>query len=386
MVFIAFLRKEWLVLSRDYHALLLLFLMPALFILIMSLAMEDNFQLHGSQQIEFLLIDRDASEASSSLRQRLSEMPGFVPVWREAEQLDSAGLLTEDYQFIVIIPEGYEQAFVLGEAMPLTLQIAPSTQKPLVYLFDALLKEQSARIWMSLQSLSLEDAGMSLPEQWTQMQGWSDKQAQLIPSAVQQSVPAWMIFAMFFIAVPISNAFLTERQQNTLARLASMNVSVLTLILGKFVPYMLINWFQAVIMVAIGCWLVPLLGGDALNIHGSISALAVITIAVSIAAVGFALLIASLVDTTEQATILAAVSNIILAALAGVMVPKFLMPEYMQQLAVISPHAWALDAYLDIFLFGQGLAAVWQESIMLILFGLTATLLALLVLKRRHVF
>jgi len=30
------------------------------------------------------------------------------------------------------------------------------------------------------------------------------------PSAVQQSVPAWLVFSMFFIVIPISNTFIAE--------------------------------------------------------------------------------------------------------------------------------------------------------------------------------
>ncbi|MBL0199403.1 MAG: hypothetical protein IPP81_04290 [Chitinophagaceae bacterium] len=36
---------------------------------------------------------------------------------------------------------------------------------------------------------------------------------QIVPSAVQHNVPAWTIFAMFFIAIPLSNSILKEKQK-----------------------------------------------------------------------------------------------------------------------------------------------------------------------------
>jgi ABC-2 type transport system permease protein len=43
--------KEWLVLSRDVHGLAVLFLMPAAFLVIMSLALSDAFKDDGARRI-----------------------------------------------------------------------------------------------------------------------------------------------------------------------------------------------------------------------------------------------------------------------------------------------------------------------------------------------
>ena len=40
------------------------------------------------------------------------------------------------------------------------------------------------------------------------------------PSSVQQNVPAWLIFGMFFVVMPMSALFIVERRDGTLARLA----------------------------------------------------------------------------------------------------------------------------------------------------------------------
>lgn len=56
------LKKEFRVIGRDIHAVSVLFVMPAVFILIMSLAMQDLFERHGSVRIDVLAVDRDGGQ------------------------------------------------------------------------------------------------------------------------------------------------------------------------------------------------------------------------------------------------------------------------------------------------------------------------------------
>src|SRR5262249_5936880 len=112
--------------------------------------------------------------------------------------------------------------------------------------------------------------------------------AQPEPTAVQQSVPAWLVFGAFFVVVPLSNTFIRERQQGTIRRLRSTNLNPLTLLTGKLVPYFAVNQLQVLLMLLAGCYLVPLLGGQALQINGSIELLALIAAAVSVCALGLA--------------------------------------------------------------------------------------------------
>ena len=79
-------------------------------------------------------------------------------------------------------------------------------------------------------------------------------------------------------------------------------------------------------MLAVGVFVVPLLGGDRLNLGVSVSGLCLMALAVSFASVSYALLIANLVTTGEQATIFTGAANLLMAAVGGIMVPRFLMP------------------------------------------------------------
>ena len=195
-------------------------------------------------------------------------------------------------------------------------------------------------------------------------------QKQEIPNSTQQSVPSWIVFGMFFMITPISTVFINERKQNTLSRLNSMNVSVFSMIASKIVPYLFVAQIQAWVMIGVGVYIVPLFNTPALTLSGSVLAIVLLSFSLSLCAVGLAMLIAVNADTTEQASTTGGILTILLGAVGGVMVPKFIMPHIMQQLANISPMSWGLDGFLDIFLKGGGVQDILGESSILIFFGL----------------
>jgi len=80
------------------------------------------------------------------------------------------------------------------------------------------------------------------------------------PTTVQQNVPAWTLFGMFFIVVPLGAALIRERQDGMLARLLTMPISYLTIISGKIVAYVIICMVQFVLIMGVGKALLPLLG------------------------------------------------------------------------------------------------------------------------------
>ncbi|WP_156874007.1 ABC transporter permease, partial [Psychromonas hadalis] len=114
---------------------------------------------------------------------------------------------------------------------------------------------------------------------------------------------------------------------------------------------------------------------------GSLPALIALSFSLSLAAIGLSILIATSVDSTEQATTIGGIINILLGAIGGIMVPKFVMPAFMQDLANISPMSWGLEGYLDIFLRQGGFSDVINEILALSSFGLVALLIATIIFK-----
>ncbi|MGI9288524.1 MAG: ABC transporter permease [Pseudomonadales bacterium] len=383
--------KELLLLRRDVHGLALLFVMPSLFILIMSFALSDRYDSHNPT-ISYYLIDTEKNAASEALIQTLTERVEFERLTDSENDMQSLLQKTRDdnAQFLLVINSDHIQQLMNGGAA-LELHVAPGTDRVTAQLFAASLREQLSTIYIQQ---SLDDAfgssrldtgidmdmGQALTVHSLYLGGAGQQQT---PTAVQQNVPAWLLFAMFFITIPLSTTLIREREQGTLARLRSMGVGSYQFLLGKLVPFFIVNMLQVGAMLLVGIYLIPALGGERLEILGSAGALLVISSAAALAAVSYALLIANLASTTEQATIAAGVCNIIMAALGGIMVPRFIMPPVMQDLSQWSPMAWGLDGFLDILLRAGDIADVLPEAGRLIALAALLLVLASLLSKNQ---
>jgi ABC-type multidrug transport system permease subunit len=177
------------------------------------------------------------------------------------------------------------------------------------------------------------------------------------PSAVTHNVPAWTLFGVFFIVQQLAGSILDEKTLGTFRRLAAAPVSRAEILIGKLVPYLLLNLAQVATMFAVGVVVLPLFGAPRLAV-GHPLALAAISVAASLSATGLGLLLASLARTREQIGGLGTLLVLTMAALGGVMVPRSVMPESMKAIGLATPHAWALGAYQDVLVRGLGLAAV----------------------------
>jgi len=378
--------KELRLLSRDLHGLALLFVMPAIFILIMSLALKDQFEARAGKRIEVEVIDRDDSDASKQLLARLTASDAF-----DLKPVTDANR-SRNPMFLLTIDDGFSQQ--LGNPSndapaTVTLNVAADVAKQTQLVVSAAIREALGRqsvdglvdtLRTMLQAFSPQSAPAA--DATTQLDGrlfqvrYDYDGGNAPPTSVQQNVPAWLVFAIFFVVIPVSTAVIRERQVGTLRRIRTMRASNLTLLLGKLIPYYAVNQLQVVVMLLVGIFVVPLLGGDALKLNGSFFALFVIASATSIAALGYALFIAVVAKTTEQATIIGGAGNIVLAAIGGIMVPRFVMPDTMQALTNLSPLAWGLEGFLDVLLRGGALSSVLGESAALAALGVGLLVLA----------
>jgi len=373
-VFSAMIKKELLLVLRDKHALMALFVMPAIFILIMSVAMRDQFSV---KNIEFTLFVKDLDNSAMS-KELLSSIKD-----------DATFHLTQTQKsadFMLEIPKEYEKE----SNATLHLFIQSSLKENEIKAFESIFSEYIYKVRFGAITEAIEPFAPDVAKQLSEFEFSVDKlydveynNSKLLPNSTQQSVPAWIVFGMFFIIIPMSTIYVNERKQNTLARLNSMNISVFSMTLSKSIPYFLINQVQVWIMIAVGIFLVPLLDTPALEINGSIFAILEIAVGLSLTAIGISTLIAVSASSSEQATTIGGISNILLGAIGGVMVPKFIMPESMQKLAELSPMSWGLDGFLDIFLTSADSSAVFEDFAKLATFGLVSLTLSMILLHFR---
>jgi ABC-2 type transport system permease protein len=206
---------------------------------------------------------------------------------------------------------------------------------------------------------------------------FSSGEVEQIPNSVQQTVPGWTLFALFWIAQILAMNLLAERQSGAYRRLLVSPLGRWRYFAGKIIPFFIINLVQAVFMFGIGVYILPLLGADALELR-QIGALSLLTVAFSLVSIGFGFLFAAFSRTLAMGATLAATLAVVMAAVGGVMVPKFVMPHYLQMASFSVPHGWALEGYLDILVRGRGMEDILPNAAVLLLFALISTALAML--------
>jgi ABC-2 type transport system permease protein len=72
-----------------------------------------------------------------------------------------------------------------------------------------------------------------------------------------------------------------------------------------------------------------------------------------------------------------------MAALGGIMVPLFVMPAAMQQIARLSPMNWGLEGLLDVLLRGGDMITVFSEAGKLFAFAMLMLLAAYGLFRRQ---
>lgn len=408
--------KESRIILRDRQALILFFIMPVLFVLILSLALRDAFGDRPGVTFPVLVVDQDGGEVGQAVVSAFAAS-GHFRVERagrpapDQAQLEQA-ILEDRYKFVVIVPaDATTQAKrrveeLAANAPPEMLSAAPVELR---LLADPTLRVDyrimvRAALAGTLQGMEMKLYGRQLaqnlkalglpaelphdPNGASIFAGIRDVQLHsgekyIIPSSVQQNAPAWTLLAMFFLTVPLSVSFIKEREQGSLFRLQTMSVPAWVVLGGKTLPYFIINQIQMASILLVSVYVLPLLGGDRLDIGNAPLALALLGAAASLAAIGFGIAVALFARTAEQATSFSSAVTMIMAALGGILVPLAVMPPVMQHFAMLSPLAWGLNGFLDVFVRGGGLTDVMPEALGLLAFSAACHALAIMRYRSR---
>jgi len=151
------------------------------------------------------------------------------------------------------------------------------------------------------------------------------------------------VLFVLFAAVNGALTLLEERDNGLIDRIVAGPGSVRVLVDGKFL-FLAIQGALQIGVIYIVAWLV-----HGVDLPGHLLPWSITTLIVAAAAAGLALVTATICRTKRQAQTVANVAILILSALGGSMVPRFLMPESFQAIGWITPNAWALEAYTTIF-------------------------------------
>ncbi|MFD1771820.1 ABC transporter permease [Sphingobacterium suaedae] len=417
------IRKELLLLCRDFGGIVILFVMPMILLMAVTLVQKGSFDSILGSQIEVLLVDNDQDSVSQRIKESFKSSSDLKLITNL-----NGKPLTEEHARKVVHEGAYQLAIVLPKRLTRDLQmhvqqnvdnilsefdfsadsirphLTAVTQKEIKLYFDPATQASfKTAIKMSIDKLVSNIESKTIYSTFQDQLGdaersdfseqkfisfkevvESEKGMSVIPNAVQHNVPAWALFAIFFIVVPLSINIVKEKAQGTMVRITTSPTSYGLFLLGKTVTYSLVSLVQFYLMLLVGVYIFPYVDLHQFHVQGHFLALSTVAFFSGLAAIGLGILIGTIATTQEQSAPFGATLTVVLAAFGGVWVPVFIMPPVMQKLSAISPMNWGLRAFYDVLLRDGGLVHILPEIILLILFFAGTLTIAILYDKKKR--
>ncbi len=193
----------------------------------------------------------------------------------------------------------------------------------------------------------------------------------------QTLVPAYTVMFAFALLVVVGWLFVSERRRGTLKRLRAAPVTRSQVLLGKFLPCLAVAVLQGVFLLLAGKLVFGMRWGpDSWPLAKQILWVLPVVLTTAFAAMGLSLFVAAAVRTEMQVAIYGSVLVMALGLASGCLWPREQMPEEAKRLSLITPHAWALDAYKQLLLSPDPNTELVVKSC-LVLLGFGAGFLAL---------
>ena len=404
------IKKEVLLLKRDLGGLVILFVMPLVLIITITLIQDSTFKTVSDSKIPILLVDNDQGEVSKVIAKNLKESNSFEVISKSNENEAKDLVFKGKYQLAIVIPKklstdlqlkvnqnvnkivadfGMEDSTNVAssekiESKEVKIYFDPAAQSTfrnaVKSSIDKMISQiETKSIYTAFQEQLGEDETAFQQESFITFKEITPTKdnKEVIPNSTQHNVPAWTLFAIFFIVIPLSINIVKEKNQGTMIRLRTNPVSYFTVIAGKTITFLVICMVQFYLMVAVGVYLFPHINLPALQVEGILGLMSIVALFAGFAAIGFGILLGTIAKTQEQSAPFGATSVVILAAVGGVWVPVFAMPKIMQVIAGISPMNWGLNAFYDVILRNATFLDIVPEISYLFLFFIAMILISL---------
>ena len=418
----ATIKKDVRILLRDRVGISLMFIMPVILVVIVTNVQNSTFQLMDKNRLPILICNKDAGQSSQQLITSLDKIGMFkvsqTPKDRNDRQF-ADDMEKVDAMLGIVIPGNFSDrvntkaksaankaltSFGLqgdslkkrvGGADQLTLFYNPVLQESMRLSIKGALQSalQMVESRQTLKTLYFSINEKSLPDSLENEMlnnrttinevPVSKDGIRKVPNATQHNVPAWTIFAMFFVIMSLGSSVVKEKVSGSFIRLKTLPTNYLVGLFSKQITYMGVTILQAAVIFSMGIWLFPLIGLPSLNIP-DITALVVATLFCGWCAVSYAICVGVFADTQEQANGFGAISIVILCCIGGLMIPTFAMQGFVKMIANLSPLHWCLEAYYTLFLEGGKLKDILPN--LGLIFGITLVIqfITWLGLKRKN--
>lgn len=415
--------KDFLLLVRDKAGLVFLFVMPLVLVLVMTGMQEGALDSASTNAISLVILNSDQDEIGTTVEKELQEKDLFNVTMADATMTeDEVQQLVRKGTYLIgiYIPEnttskiqGNVQKSIAAAFAGLPASVAAnkmdtvsikvfldptinstfrttlmsylreaSNQIENKFMFDKISEEVNERAMLPMGEFSLSAAQPVGIEEISYSNAKGNNRT-VDFDVTAHNVPAWTLFAIFFIVISLSGSIIKEREDGSFARLMTMPCPYSTYLLSKVAVYVVVCLAQFIVVMLMGKWLFPVIGLPVFDMHGTFFYCLIVVFCAALAAIGFGLLISAFATTHQQASIFGAVSVVILSAIGGIWVPTFLMPKFLKALSVVSPLNWGIEGFYKLILRGEGLVSVLPQCFLLLAFAAVCFAVSVLAKRRK---
>ena len=409
-----------LILLRDKWGLILMFAMPVLLVIVVTNIQSGTFDVVGKNRIGLLVCNKDTGSLSQEFIHALDTIGMFNLFFIDANGEQFADEMhAKDIVVGVMIDSSFSQQVsakaknISGKALSsfgleggtvtqfaqskdyFTLYYNPFIPQSLKLSIRGALssaaqmiqsKEVLKDLYFSINEKPLPDSlqqEMLSDNTGIQEIPLSSNNEKVILNSTQHNVPAWTIFAMFFVVISLAGSIVREKSSGSFIRLKTLPTNYFIGLLSKQITYLIVTFLQAAVIFVIGIYIFPLINLPGLHLPRDIAGLVLVTLVCGWCAVSYAMCVGIFAHTQEQANAFGSISIVILSIIGGLMIPSFIMPGSFKSLMAISPLHWCLQAYYGLFLEGGRLKDVSINILSLLLITLALQAIAVLALKRK---
>ena len=362
------------ILSKDKTALAMVLLLPLILSLVTGLAFGGGGQ-SRSYQVPVAFVDHDGGVVAESIRSVFSQSPYLL---HETSATQARQLVNDRTVVVaVMVPAGLEASLRNQEPIDLTILRSDYQESPRIVeqeLTALLLEIRATAAAANLlyeQGIPWLEAYDEVALLWqpqppvvVEVEGVAREADPSIPMGFDLASPGYVV--MFGLMLAVSggaSSLLAERDGGTLARLMAGPVSRWQLLMGKFLGFAVTGFFQMSLLIALGAMLFGV------NWGANVPALIMLVVALSLAASGLGMLLASLCRTSSQASSIGVLTVLVLSMLGGTWWPLEVMPQSLQFVAKTIPSGWAMEGFTQIIMRGAALGDVALHALVLCLFA-----------------
>ena len=407
------LYKDYLLLVRDVAGLCLMFLMPVVLVFLMTYLQNDILDKINQSEISVILLNTDNDVLGNSIESQIANSESFrLTKTENSENELKLAVARGGYMVGIVIPQNTsvsirqnaKHAVMRGfeeieheniDTLAIRIYIDPtlrtsfrntlmSTIKEFTakterdFLLQELISEINERIPFMLGAIQIDGNQVDFDIQYAYKGNKS-----FIPNATQHNVPAWTLFAIFFISLPLSVSLINERKEGSFKRLLAMPCSYFQYLLSKGVVFLAVCLLQFIIIFALGIYLFPHIGLPKLTLGENLWLLLPMCICSALAAIGFGVLIGKITSDYQQAVVLSSISVVIFAAIGGIWVPVFTMSQIMKTISQFSPLNWGLNGFYEILIRNGSFIDILPECAYSLGFATICTVSALFYHKKK---